>query len=238
MKKHFSLIILFLSSLSLTAQVFKQVKGNGDVITVEREVQGDFHSLFASNGVDVYLTPGNENKISVEADSNLHEAIVTKIKNSKLSITTNTNIGRRKRLKVHVTYKTLNQLEAQAGADIESRGELKSQELELLCSSGGDIDIHVLSEYITASVSSGGEIELKGRSINLEANASSGGEFDGKDLNVLHAVVKASSGGAIKINSKESLKANAGSGGKVEYYGNPTETDIQSGFSGVIKKKN
>ncbi|HLW15396.1 MAG TPA: head GIN domain-containing protein [Flavobacteriaceae bacterium] len=238
MKNRIILSLMMLCSLQLTAQSFRQVKGNGQVTTQERDLSDSFHAIHASNGIDVYLTSGEVASLKVEADENLHEIIVTEVSNGTLKITTNKNIGKSTKKKVYVTYIQLDNLYAEAGADIETKDILKSQKLDLLSNSGGDIDIEVFSEYITASASSGGDIELKGKSINIDANANSGGEVDAKYLEVLHANAKASSGGDVKVNAKETLKANADSGGGVSYYGNPKETDIQAGFSGRVKKKN
>lgn len=237
MKKHLILLLALLCSLTLTAQSFRSVKGNGQVIIQERSLHENFQAIHASNGLNVYITAGNTPSLEVEADKNLHEVIETEVSNGTLTITTNKNIGKSTKKNVYVTYVNLDRLTASAGADIEGKNLLKAQELGLICSSGGDIDIEVFSEYITASASSGGEIDIKGKSIQIDADASSGGEIDAKDLKVIHADAKASSGGAVKVNVKESLKAKASSGGKVEYYGAPSETEIQSGYSGKVSKK-
>ena len=237
MKNRIILSLLMLCSLQLTAQSFRQVKGNGQVIIQDRALHDNFHAVHASNGLNVSIIAGDVASLEVEADENLHEIIVTEVSNGTLKITTNKNIGRSTKKNVYVTYTSLNSLYASAGADIEAKDVLKAQKLDLLSNSGGDIDIEVLSEYITASASSGGDIELKGKSINIDASANSGGEVDAKHLEVLHANTKASSGGSVKVNARETLKANADSGGKVEYYGTPKETEIQAGFSGRVNKK-
>lgn len=237
MKQKLILSILMLCGLQLTAQSFKQIRGNGQVVTHERNLSDNFHAIHASNGLNVYLIPGDKVHLEVKADENLHEFIVTEVSNGTLKISTNKNIGKSSKKNVYVTYTNLNSLYAEAGADIESKEVLKAQELNLLCKSGGELEVEILSEYVTATASSGGEIDIKGKSINIDANADSGGEVDAKHLEVLHANAKASSGGDIKVNVRETLKANASSGGGVNYYGNPNETNIQAGFSGRIKKK-
>lgn len=237
MKNNLIVLLLLFCGLSSTAQSFKGVRGNGQVITQDRMLHENFEAIHASNGINVYLTAGNSASLEVETDENLHEIIVTDVSNGILKISTNKNIGRSTKKNVYVTYTNLNSLHASAGADIESTNLVKAQELNLVCNSGGDIDVEVLSEYITASASSGGEIEVEGKSITIDADASSGGEVDAANLKVLHAHAKASSGGSVKVHAKESLKAKASSGGKVEYYGTPKETEIQAGYSGRVKKR-
>lgn len=238
MRKYIIISLLLLCSISLSAQSFRGVKGNGQVTVQDRNLYDDFQAINASSGVNVYITAGDNPSLEVEADENLHEVIVTEVSNGTLNISTNKNIRKSNKKNVYVTYISLNKLNASSGADIEGTNLLKAQELNLQSSSGGDIEIEVFSEYITVSASSGGEVELKGKSINIDADASSGGEVDAKELKVLHANTKASSGGSVKVNTRESLKANASSGGKVEYYGSPKEIQIEAGYSGRVSKKN
>ena len=238
MKKHLILSLLLLFSVTLTAQSFRMVRGNGQVIIQDRALHENFQAIHASNGLNVYITAGDTPSLEVEADENLHEAIVTEVTNGTLYITSNKSIRKSKKKNVYVTYVNLNRLSVSSGADIESTNLLKAQELDLQSSSGGDMEIEVFSEYITVSASSGGEIELKGKSINIDADASSGGEVDAKELKAIHANTKASSGGSVKVNTRETLKADASSGGKIDYYGAPKETEINAGYSGKVNKKN
>lgn len=237
MKNYFIISLLVLCNFSLTAQSFKQVRGNGNVVTQERNLDGSFHAIHATSGIDVYITSGEEAQLKVETDENLQEVILTEVSNGTLKITTNKNIGKSTRKKVYVTYIHIDRLRAESGAEIESRNILKAQELDVSSNSGGEIEVEVFSEFITATASSGGDIELKGKSIHLDASANSGGKVDAKHLEGIHANVKASSGGKVKVHAKETLKANADSGGSISYYGNPEETTIQASFSGRIKKE-
>lgn len=237
MRKFILLFSLLLSSLTMSANSFGKIHGNGKVTTKERALNADFHSVDARHGIDVYLIPGNTAQVKVEADENLHDVIETEVSNGVLRISTNKNIGRSTRKNVYVTYVNLKSLTAESGADIKAKEVLKAQHLNLFASSGGDIEISILSEEVVVKASSGGDIDLKGKTIKIHAEANSGGDIDAEHLEAIHAIANAGSGGSVEVNVKTSIEASASSGGKVEYSGNPSEKNIKSNVSGRVKKK-
>ncbi len=212
-------------------------KGNGNVITQERSVPENFTEIKGGSGLDIYLTQSTENKISVEADENLHPYIITDIKNGKLTIKTTENISRSKSKKVYVTFQEVSKIESSSGADIEGNSLIKSEVLSLSSSSGSEMKLEVLSKDISAKTSSGAELELSGKVSSFSGKASSGSELDAEDLLIVNCTASASSGAVIKVNVKEKLDARASSGGEIAYYGNPTTVNTNKSSSGSVKKE-
>ena len=210
--------------------------GNGNVVTEDRTVSGDFTEVRGSSGLDVYLSQGEENKIVVEADENLMQYIETDIENGKLIVTTSHNIGHSESKKVYVTYKQLNSIEASSGADVIGNSVIKSENLSLKSSSGAELKVEVFSKDLTAKTSSGSDMEISGKASSLNADASSGSELDAKELLVINCNAEASSGAGITVNVKEKLETHVGSGGNIDYYGNPISVNSNKSHSGSVNK--
>lgn len=237
--KPINLIVISITALllgSCNININNGEKGNGNVVTQERNLAEDFTEIRGSAGLDVYLTQGNENKIVVEADENLQQYITTDIKNGKLHITTSSNIGRSKAKKVYVTFKQLNNIEASSGADVIGNSVIKSKNLSLRSSSGADLTVEVFSQELVIKSSSGSEVAVSGKSSILKADASSGSEIDAEDLYVASCNAEASSGAEITVNVKDKLETNASSGGNINYYGNPVSVNSNKSHSGNVKK--
>ena len=212
-----------------------QVNGTGDVRTEERPV-GDFNQVRGSAGLDVYLTEGSENKVVVEADDNLHELIETEVENGKLRIRANKNIGRAKAKKVHVTYVSLDGIEASSGADVIGNSVIKSEVLNLDSSSGADLELEIFAKEVYAESSSGSDMKLSGKATSLSAKASSGSDLNAKELEVIDCNADVSSGADITVNVKERLETEASSGGDIHYYGNPSAVSKKRNSSGGVHK--
>ena len=210
--------------------------GNGNVVTEERNVSQDFTEIKGSSGLDVYLTQGDENKIMVEADENLHQYIETNVEDGMLHITTSENIGHSEAKKVHVTFKQLNNIEASSGAEVLSNSVIKIENLTLKSSSGAELNVEVFAKDLIAKTSSGADMEISGKASSLNADASSGSELDAKELLVINCSAEASSGAGITVNVKEKLETRVSSGGDIDYYGNPLSVDSNKSHSGSVNK--
>jgi hypothetical protein len=237
--KTIKIILAVVLATTLTSCQFdfhSGINGNGNVTTEERSVTGDFTEVRGSTGLDVFLTEGTENKIVVEADENLMELIETKISNGKLTIRSSKNIGRSKAKKIHVTFVSLDNIEASSGADIIGNSVIKSKILRLDCSSGADLEVEVFTNELYAETSSGADIEVTGKTNVLHANASSGSDLNAKKLQAITCNAKASSGADIVVTVNENLDAKASSGGDIRYYGNPDLANKKQSRSGSIQK--
>lgn len=98
-------ILLGLSFLLLTSTtIFSQLrlKGNKIVTTQNREVS-NFNIIEVSADVDVYLSQGNQNTVSVETDENLQNAVSILVDNNTLRINFSDKISKSKKMNVHVT---------------------------------------------------------------------------------------------------------------------------------------
>ncbi len=146
--KELSLIILCLVfTACVDGQFRKTVYGNGNVSTEERtplNAQG----VRVSTGIDVYLKQGNELKLAVEADENLHEYIITEVKNGVLNVYTDANIRRAEMKKVYVTLKEINSVSTSSAGDIIGMTAIETDDLRISASSAGDIKLEVYARKI------------------------------------------------------------------------------------------
>ncbi|MAO09034.1 MAG: DUF2807 domain-containing protein [Alteromonas sp.] len=228
------LMVVSLSSCQFDIR-FGQVNGNGNVVTEERPV-ANFTAVRGSAGIDVFLTQGDENKVVVEADENLLEIIETRVDGNTLKITSDANIGRCKSKKVHVTYTSLESIEASSGADVIGNSVIKSETLSLGSSSGADLEVEILAKEVYANTSSGADLKVSGTASRLIAEASSGSDLKARELEVITCKADASSGADIAVTVKNEIEASASSGGDIKYYGNPSDVSVKDGPSGNVRK--
>lgn len=232
--------ITFILAVALTTSAFCQfrpnVKGSGNVVTKERKA-AYFNAVHVSSGIDVYLTQGEKESITVEADNNLHEYIETEIKDNTLKVYSQANIRSAKATIVYVTIKEVEELTASSAGDLFGENTIKTKTLYLSASSAGDITLKVETENLKCRLSSSGDITLTGVANELEADLSSAGDLKAFDLETKIADVSASSAGNARITVTENLRARASSSGDIYYMGNPKLIDAHSSSAGKIHKK-
>ena len=230
------LAILFIAAIftSCGSNMFNGVVGNRNIVTIERTIKADFTGIKVSTGIDLFIRQGSTNAITVEADENLHDLIITEVKEGILKIYTDKNIWKSKARKVYVTIENLTLLKASSGSNVKSESVINTNEIYIDASSGASIDIEVVAKSAVTEASSGSDVKIKGTTINHTARASSGSSINAYELKSTNANASASSGASINIYASKNMDAKASSGGVIDYTGNPTKISKEASSGGSI----
>jgi len=214
-------LTLMMLSCQMVSNIGPGVRGNGNVQTEVRQA-ASFNKIEVSNGLDLFLTQGTEESISIQADENLLEVIKTEVNGGILRIFAEENIRNA----------------ASSGSDALSNTQISVQDIRIKSSSGADIDLEITAQNIVASSSSGSDIYLKGSANSISADASSGSSIKAGELKVTDGTADASSGADVVIQVKGQLIASASSGGDVTYIGKPEHVDANKSSGGRVRSKN
>jgi hypothetical protein len=235
--KYLTLIVLSLAITGcVNCQTRKTVYGNKNVVKKERTA-GNFTGVTTSSAIDVLLTQGEANSLVVEADENLHEYILTEVKDGTLHIYTDANIREAEMKRVHITMKEINYIGTTSAGDVIGITPVRADELKVSASSAGDIKLEVYAKSLDANGSSAGDITLSGEVDILEANMSSAGDLNAYNLKVKEADVSASSSGDADIWVTDRLRARASSAGDINYKGDPKNVDAHSSSAGGVHRR-
>lgn len=230
----FSALILFFTA-SIAQKVVK------DANAVARNAKG-FHAIEISNGIDLYLTQGNEEAIAVSAAKEEDRGkIVTKVEDGVLKIyyerssgNWGINWGNRK-MKAYVSAKTIDKLSASGGADVYVEGELKSEKISASLSGGSDFKGKVNVQELTLFASGGSDAAISGHAGRIKIHASGGSDIHGYDLVSDYCSVESSGGSDVYITANKEISANASGGSDVHYKGSATATSSKSGGASIKK---
>jgi Putative auto-transporter adhesin, head GIN domain len=238
MKKLF-LSLITLISLSVFAQEKTVVN---DVNAQKRNLSGSFTGISVSDGVDLYLTQGNEESIAVSAsDEKYMERFKTEVEDGVLKIYYDTkginwSANDKRKLKAYISFKTLEKLHASGGADVRIQGSLEAENLDIKFTSGSAFNGKLKAKALTVDQSSGSAIDISGSADKIDVSVSSGAVFKGYDLAVDYCTARASSGGGVRITINKELSAKANSGGGVKYKGDAVIKEIDVNSGGSVKK--
>jgi hypothetical protein len=223
-------------SCSVGGQSWKTVHGNHNVTKSERNT-GSFTGIKVSSGVDVYLKQGDNEAVTVEADENIHEYIITEVKGGVLHVYTEANIRDAEKERVYVTMKEIRSVETSSAGDIVGESPVRSDELRLSASSAGDINLEVYAREIDLNISSSGDMTLKGETDEMDADLSSAGDLNAYDLRAKEADISVSSAGDADVYVTDKITARASSAGDINYKGDPKFIDVHTSSAGGIHKR-
>lgn len=239
MKTITSILALFIITSSLNAQIFsKKIKGNGEIVTKTRTVS-DFDEIGVAGSFDVKLIKGKEGTITIKADENLMEYIVTEVKNGSLKIKPKKGYQLRssKTILITVTFSDLKAVSLAGSGDISSSDAIETSDLKLSLAGSGDIDVNVAAKNLTSKIAGSGNINLNGSADQFTCSIAGSGNINGYNLKAATATVKIAGSGNVKVNATDEINASIAGSGNVYYTGNPKQ-NVKSAGSGSIKKKN
>jgi len=231
-----TVMTLLLVSCNFDINLGPGVTGNGNVMTESRKLETSFHSIKATEGLDVYLTQGASESVKVQADENLHDIILTEVKEGVLHIHTKENIARSSAQKVIVEFDNLEKITSTSGSDVYSTNTIKTDKLVLRSTSGSDMELQIEANSVICEATSGSDIRLTGTTNTFSAETSSGSDIKAGKLKAKICDAKATSGSDITLYSSEQLTAKASSGGDITYYGNPDKVSKNDSPSGNVRK--
>lgn len=237
MKTAKNLIILFLFTV-FSAHSFATT---GNEISKTRNVK-NFNAIKVSSGIDLFITMGNRETLKIEADEEDLEDITTEVKNGTLHIYMKRrnnwfDWGFNQTVRVFVTVKNLEEIDASSGSDVESENTLKGDRLDVEASSGSDVKLDVYYKTLTLDTSSGSDARISGKVKTFIAEASSGSDIKARELETVISKLKASSGSDINVTVTDEIYAKASSGSDINYYGNPQIRDTDSSSGGDVHQR-
>ncbi len=240
MKLFTSILAFLIISANLNAQMFtKKIKGNGTIITKTRTIS-DYDKVAVAGSFDVKLLKGKEGILTVKADENLMEYIITEVKNGDLEIHIKKgfNISTNKTINITVPIESINAISLAGSGDITSEDIIDSSDLTLKLAGSGNMSLNVSTKKLSTSIAGSGNMTLEGNSNEFECSIAGSGKLNGYELKALNATVKIAGSGNVEINAVNEIHAKNVGSGNIYYSGNPSIEKISSVGSGDVKKKN
>ncbi len=216
---------------------FNGIKGSGNITTETRTANEDFKKIEVSHGIKVIVEQSDNKSISVEADDNLQQHIVTKIENGVLKIESDENYNATETPVVKVKMPVTNGLNANSGSEIASLGTLITENIDVESSSGSQINITVEADAIKIESTSGSSIEVGGKALKVETSSSSGSTIDAKNLMANEVISQTSSGSTTSVYPIVKLEAKASSGSNISYHKIPKTVSKEENSGGSVSEE-
>jgi len=231
---------LALFVVAITNAQWKKVKGNGNVVTIERST-GDYEAVSVSGFFDVELVDGNEGELTLKGEENLLDHIITEVKDGKLVI----KVEKGKNLQpsnwkdgIHITVpvESIKGVSLSGSGDIVGKTKLKADDFSTSMSGSGDITLEVEANTLSTSMSGSGDISLSGSAGDFDVSISGSGDIKAYELEAENVEAQVSGSADIRVTVNGMLKARVSGSGDIHYRGNPTKIDSKSSGSGDISR--
>jgi len=242
MKKSYSplamvLLIAFMFVHLVHVDAQRKIRGNGNVVTEEHKV-GAFTELFLDGVCNIYLDQGDEEKVVIEADENLHEYIYVDYSGDRLEIDMKSRINIRslKKLNIYITVNNLERLRIMGVGNVKTEGTLKLDKLKTKITGVGNVKLELEANSLDAELNAVGNITLKGEINEAEISNSGVGKLDASDMRLNKLDLNVSGVGKTEVYVEKEVAVRSTGVGNVHVRGDAVITELHSTGVGKVKK--
>lgn len=208
----------------------------------DRHLSG-FNAVNIAGSFDVYITQGSTESVTVEADDEVIDKIITEVKDGALKIYTKSTSGfnwswgdnNKKRI-VRVVAKDLKTISLAGSGDVFFKEGFRTQSLAVKLSGSGDITGKVDVKILESSVVGSGDVTLTGRAETLSVKVTGSGDFTGKDLLTTNTTVRVAGSGDASVNASQKIDASVAGSGDIRYTGAAKQVSTSKAGSGDIHR--
>lgn len=235
--KNFLLSIVFIvTALGSNAQTLVN-----DANAEKREVSGSFSGIKVSGGIDLYLSQSSTEALAVSAtEQEYRDNIRTVIENGTLRVYYDSNKGwtkGNKKLKVYISFKNLERLEASGASDVQVAGTISGSSLSLDMSGASDFKGAVNVTTLTMELSGASDAKISGTASNVTIESSGASDVKGYDLVTENCTAKATGASDINITVNKELNVHASGASDVFYKGTCVIRDLHSSGASTVAKR-
>lgn len=190
---------------------------------------------------DVELREGNQSSIKIQATGVDLSEIETEVLGNKLRIRWKRgyrNWRRRARVKVWLTYKSLNEVGIAGSADVIAKSVIRGNDLYLKISGSGNFEGQIAVKNLETKISGSGRLNISGNTNSQMIGISGSGSVRAYELKSNSAEVRISGSGSARLSVKNALTARISGSGSVRYKGNPPRIISKSSGSGSVRSVN
>ena len=237
MKNLGTLILAFACITAVNAQRNKKIKGNGNVVTIERNTS-DYDGIRVGGFFEVHLVEGNEGKITLKGDDNLLEYIETDVKGRSLTIKSKDNMNLRPSEKVLITVavESIDYLRLSGSGKVIGEKTLDTENFKIRTSGSRNLDLALDSENLSITTSGSSRINLRGNSVDLEVTSSGSSIINAYELEVEDAKIVLSGSSKVRVMVNKDIDARVSGSGNIRYKGNPEKVNTKTSGSGSVSK--
>ena len=177
-----------------------------------------FEKLSTGGSIDLRIVQDGTEKVVVETDENLQEAIIIEVEDGSLKIRTKDRVRiSATKLVVTVSCKTLSAIASGGSGNIVTENILKGDELSISHGGSGDFDLELDVKKLKISSAGSGDYKLRGHAGTLNLSLAGSGEVDAQLLDCDQAKIATAGSGDVHLKKGTTAKVSSTGSGDVTY---------------------
>ncbi|RLD35388.1 MAG: hypothetical protein DRI88_02095 [Bacteroidetes bacterium] len=167
-------------------------------VTQQRQL-GEFTGIDQETFADIYISPGDITTVTVKADEDVIDRLITKVEDGVLKISSKGNFRMVKVFEVHITMSRIDLIKNSGSGDIKCTGGLPGKDVEININGSGDLDADLQVINLELKINGSGDVNLSGVKGDLQVIASGSGDLFADELQLENCRVSMTGSGDSKL---------------------------------------
>lgn len=198
-----------------------------------------FEKIVVTDGIKAKIFKGDVHKVTLSVSDMPETRVTTELSAYELTLKLEPGLYEKGQVYAEIYVKDLKELTVKDNSNVSSGNRLSGDALKLNASTSSKSTLELEYNYLEIDLSTNADIELKGVSKIVKANSSTNASLKAYEFKSENFTAKASTQGEMFLTIDKDLDANATTGGKIYYKGNPAHLREKSNLGGdVINAQN
>lgn len=197
----------------------------------------NFDGIELNIAADVFLKQGNTFEVIAEGPEELIEDLDDDIRNGNWIIETRRCYRNTEELVLFITLPELREIRHNASGDIVSEDFFQVDDVDLVHTGSGQIDLGLEGDDVDARISGSGDIRIEGTADRIDLSISGSGDWECFDYEVRETDVTISGSGDAEVRVLDLLRVQISGSGDVLYKGTP-DLEVNITGSGEVRDVN
>ncbi|MFT3740105.1 MAG: head GIN domain-containing protein [Breznakibacter sp.] len=210
----------------------ERIDGNREYAKADRPVES-FSEIEIKGDFDVEIAQGNTPKLSIDADSNLHNYIYTETQNGKLTISQpdNRRLKSFRQIKVFIEAPNINEIKAYGHNRITSAGTVLFDSMRIEVYGATTASLAIKGGHLSGTFPGAVDLTLQGNVNTVDLQFPGAADLNAAKLQTRDFNLKLQGAGKANIFVTENLNVEISGAGLVNYLGNPSS--VHSSIGGI-----
>ena len=222
--KTVTLIALSIFSLSQISQAQYQSERKFDT----------FEKIIVTDGIKAKVFLSNEHKVILSVSDMPETRVMTDLSAYELSLRLERGIYEKGQVYAEIYLKSLKSLDIRDNADVEIDKSLSGDALVLRAVTSSRAKLDLDYNYLELNLATSSSVEILGKVKIVDANVGTSASLKAYDLESETFKAKTNTQGEIFVKTENSLEAQATTGGKIYYKGEPARLSEKSSLGGEV----
>ncbi|MFC3050596.1 head GIN domain-containing protein [Kordiimonas pumila] len=208
-----------------------------DTASEERAVAA-FTRVELQGAMDVNITHGDQQRVTVTADTGILDKLTTTVKDGILVVDMKSGLFRNiKVMRVDIILPVLDGMKLKGSGDMLAEG-FTAEKLDLMLTGSGDLNIKGLdAELLSVALKGSGDIRLKGTCQSIDVDLKGSGDVEADSMKCAKATANLRGSGDIDLYARDSADLKLRGSGDIDIHGNPTDLHTEVQGSGDITRR-